>query len=259
MLLMAVAVSCNSWGFDLGDPVYRRDTGRTFRQELLYERFDRNIDDTSISFVIHDSGGSFGGSLSPDPDVIVRTAADVSLARSTWYLSEYFSVYGDLGAYNEDSSDAKSSLLVGGGVRTVFLDAEPVVLSLQGHTHYCPGYDVSLRGDESGVGSYYSEGDVELFELGGALIGALVIEPADSLTTVYYVGGGVSIFHSQADLHAVYPDSGFSADMRIKLRQESPFVLIGGVSLIMYERFSIRTETRIGYESSLTAALGFLY
>jgi len=257
LLITLLSLSASfSLAIDAGDPLYLGDIERPFRQEVFFERFNRYSKVRSVEFEFFDPSGTFSGAIEDNDSV--KSAANVLISRSSWHLSDYFALYSDIGNINEDGGGTDPGIIVGGGVRTILLDANPVKFTLLFNGHYVPGYDISYRGNGP-LGRSIGEGEIGYWEGGIAVLGSIVLEPSDRLKMSQYLGFSASVLRTHADLFTSYPDSGASSKLEMKFREKNPVSLIAGTSLYYWETVSGRIEVRIGAERSLSAGLGMAF
>jgi hypothetical protein len=230
---------------DVGDPIYRGDLNKNSRLEIIYERYDREAE---LEF------SALGGKDTEQAN------ADVDLLYLRWTLLQWDSVAAhlDLGVLDDDEADS-TPLLLGTGLRFRAYQSDRIQVSLFTAGHYIPNYDLEDRTliNDNGQPIEFS-GDREFYEVSA---GALVSfpTPIDHTTLIPYAGVAYSVLGGASDFNLSSQALGLSIDTDVDIEEDSPILVVVGLSCLIREGFSARIEGRLAGDESISGSFGFAF
>lgn len=238
---------------DAGDPLLSLPGDTTWRMELIYDQFDRDVtyDFGTISFSL--PGGGIGTDTAPD---ISRGMDEkLYLARATWFMKEDIAAYAEVGWVDEKDADS-TPIALGLGGRVDLGAFDPVQLQGYAAGRYVPSFDVSTRDMDPDVGPIKTSGDAEYYELGAGVVASLETAVSE-VTVVPYFAVGVSILRGSTEIRTVsvnIPEAWIKTEA--DLEEEGIVNLAAGVCARFCERWSVRVEGRFLDDSSYTVGVG---
>ncbi len=251
--MLAVLAPLAVRAVDAGDPLLSPPENTTWRVELIYDQFDRDVtyDFGPVTFSLPDGGVG----TETTPDVARGMDEKLYLARATWFMENDIAAYAEIGWVDENDADS-TPLALGVGGRIGLGEFDPVRLQGYAAGRYVPSFDVSERDMDPVIGPIEASGDAEYYELGAGVV-ATMETTVSEVTVVPYVAAGLSMLRGSTNIRWVSVDIP-EAWMRNEadLEEEGIVTVSAGVCARFSERWSVRAEGRFLDDSSYSVGVG---
>lgn len=255
VLLLA---STRCLAFDVGDPSFSFDGDKTERLEFfalwmqrdLVRNHDRALRGTAAG------GPTSISDLPPRTDFTLEE--DYGFLRYTFYPNDQLAGNFDIG-YAGEAPGGEDAFVIGGAFRALLHDGGSFQVSSQIDAHFVPEYGWQQTGVSETLGPYDETAEIDYYEYGISLLASYTTEPYEGGKLMVYGGPRLSRFRAEHSAYADFSDSGDRIWISGIDKEESPFSIVLGSRMELNELWSLRIESRLVNEESLSVGFSMTY
>lgn len=238
---------------DLGDPVYRSDVSGKVRFEILYEKYEREAEESFGDLTYKFPTETI---VVPGSEQTFEFDEDFYIGRLSYLAGDRAAVYVEGGAVDDSVAD-ETGYVIGGGARWKAFEKKHIRINVVASGRQVSSLEAGGSGVSDNLGPYTYSTELEYFEASGGFVisGDAVLDPKTRLEPY----GGLLYSVIRGDLkdgRTDYPESEAVRTYSADIEEDEPIVAVAGVTLIFEKRFSIRFEGRLIGDTSYSTALG---